>query len=356
MIRYQVRSKELIDLVNEIKSRRLILSPYFQRNLVWRDVHKVDFIKTILMGLPFPQIFIAKGSIDLESMTSTSCIVDGQQRMSSIVEFTSNKLKVDSKYFRELTPEEQEQVLKYQIPIIDLDLKNDAPEVKEIFQRLNRTFYSLNAIEKLSSEYASSDFMLLAKHFTGEIVFEESDDEDSALLIDPNIPVDFIEWAKVNEVHAFKKLIVEGNVFTPYEISRQIHLMFTLNLLATHQGGIYTRNELATRYLDEYKENFEQKNEFLNRFEITSKFILSIELPKKSYWFNKANVFSLFSYLLTIEDLTILGELDVIKEKLENFEKNINPEYQISAKEGVNNKKERLIRNQHIKQLLSGED
>ena len=47
MIRYQVRSKELIDLVNEIKSKRLIMSPYFQRNLVWRVIHKVDFIKTI---------------------------------------------------------------------------------------------------------------------------------------------------------------------------------------------------------------------------------------------------------------------------------------------------------------------
>lgn len=352
MIRYQVRSKELIDLVNEIKSKKLILSPYFQRNLVWRDVHKIDFIKTILMGFPFPQIFIAKGSIDLESMTTTSCIVDGQQRMSSIVEFTTNKLKVDSKCFREFTHEVQEKFLKYQIPIIDLDLKNDAPEVKDIFQRLNRTFYSLNAIEKLSSEYASSDFMLLAKHFTGEISFEETDDEDSALLIDPNVPEDFIEWAKGNDVSSFKRLIVEGKVFTPYEISRQIHLMFTLNLLATHRGGIYTRNELATRYLDEYKESFDQKNNILNRFEGVSNVILSLELSDRSYWLNKANIFSLFSYLLTIDDLTVLGDINKVKEKLNTFENNIPPEYQISAKEGVNNKKERLIRNQHIKELL----
>lgn len=352
MITYQVRSKELIDLVNEIKSRRLILSPYFQRNLVWRDVHKIDFIKTILMGLPFPQIFIAKGSIDLESMTNTSCIVDGQQRMSSIVEFTTNKLKVDSKYFKDFLPEIQEQVLKYQVPIIDLNLQNDAPEVKELFQRLNRTFYSLNAIEKLSSEYASSEFMLLAKHFTGEIAFEENDDEDSALLIDPNIPDDFIEWAKENEVNDFKALIVEGNVFTPYEISRQIHLMFTLNLLATLKGGIYTRNELATRYLSDYKEKFECKDDFLQVFEKTSRFVISLGLSAKSYWYNKANIFSLFSHLATIDDLTVLGEIAFVKEKLESFEKDIPAEYQIAAKEGVNNKKERLVRKQYIEELL----
>ena len=43
MTKYHVRSRELIDLVNEIKSKRLIMSPYFQRNLVWRQIHKVDF-------------------------------------------------------------------------------------------------------------------------------------------------------------------------------------------------------------------------------------------------------------------------------------------------------------------------
>jgi uncharacterized protein with ParB-like and HNH nuclease domain len=229
MIRYQVRSKELIDLVNEIKSKRLIMSPYFQRNLVWRDLHKVDFIKTILMGLPFPQIFIAKGSIDLESMTTTSCIVDGQQRMSTIVEYTNGFFKVDYKFFKELAPEIQEQFLKYQIPIIDLDLYNDAPEIKEIFQRLNRTFYALNSIEKIATEYAASEFMLFAKHLIGEFKFQSYDENENPLplIVDPTTPTDFIEWANQVNSPFFKQLIVEGNIFTQYEITRKIHLMYT---------------------------------------------------------------------------------------------------------------------------------
>ncbi|WP_432328677.1 DUF262 domain-containing protein [Mucilaginibacter sp. P25] len=97
MIKYQVRSKELIDVVNEIKSRRLIMSPYFQRNLVWRQIHKIDFIKTILLGYPFPQIFIAKGSIDLNTMSTTSCIVDGQQRMNAIIEYVKGNLKLKAR-------------------------------------------------------------------------------------------------------------------------------------------------------------------------------------------------------------------------------------------------------------------
>lgn len=353
MIRYQVRSKELIDLVNEVKSKRLIMSPYFQRNLVWRDVHKVDFVKTILMGLPFPQIFIAKGSIDLENMTTTSCIVDGQQRMNTIVEFTTNRLQVDSQFFKDLDPSIQEEILKYQIPIIDLDLETDDPIVREMFKRLNRTFYSLNSIEKLSTEYSASEFMLFAKHLTDEIIFE-ADDED-ILLVDPTIPNDFIEWAKINDAEYFKKLIVEGDIFSHYELSRQTHLMYVLNLLATSIDGVYTRNDLAIRYLDDYKECLETKDEIIKRFDLTAKLILDLNLNSSSYWFNKANMFTLFLYFNGRNKTLDQDDLDIIKHKLIEFEANIPPDYQIAAKEGVNNKKERLIRKEHIEILLHEE-
>lgn len=354
MIRYQVRSKELIDIVNEIKSKRLIISPYFQRNLVWRDLHKVDFIKTILMGLPFPQIFIAKGSIDLETMTTTSCIVDGQQRMSTIVEYVSNKFSVDGKLFNELEPEVREEILKYQIPIIDLDINNESPEIKEIFQRLNRTFYSLNTIEKLSTEYASSEFMLFAKHLTGEVAFENEDEEEEnlPLMIDPTIPSDFIEWTKDNEASYFKKLVVEGCIFTPYEISRQIHLMYTLNLLATHIGGFYSRNELATRYLNEYKEELSSKEDLLSVFENTADFILKMDLKEGSYWFNKANMFSLFEYIASNIERLDVDNITPYKNALEEFESKIPADYQLAAKEAVNNRQQRLLRNEHITQIL----
>ncbi|WP_139045254.1 DUF262 domain-containing protein, partial [Pseudomonas amygdali] len=79
MVEYRVRSVSLLNLVNDIRAGRLIPDAYFQRNLVWRDVHKREFIKTILLGLPFPQIFISKGKVDVKTMSTVSCIVDGQQ-------------------------------------------------------------------------------------------------------------------------------------------------------------------------------------------------------------------------------------------------------------------------------------
>lgn len=354
MTKYQVRSKELIDLVNEIKNKRLIMSPYFQRNLVWRQVHKVDFIKTILLGYPFPQIFIAKGNIDLETMTTTSCIVDGQQRMNSIFEYIRDKYQVDGKYFSELDSSIKERFLKYQIPIIDLDIDNDDPRIIEIFQRLNRTFYALSTVEKLSTEYASSEFMLFSKSMCKEIDFQDDDLEEFDILPlqhDPNIPQSFVDWALVNKSKYYQKLILEKKIFTSYQLTRQVHLMFTINVVSTVFSDYFNRNDFASRYLDEYAESFAEKDRIFNELENSAKKVLDLKLKESSYWYNKANVFTLIC-LFAKEPAILEIDSQVIKERLLNFNDNLPEEYRIAAKEGVNNKKERLIRAKYLEELL----
>ncbi len=142
MIKYAVRSRQLIDIVGDIKRRKIVLSPYFQRNLVWRLIHKQDFIKTILLGYPFPQIFLAKGGIDIDDLTSISMIVDGQQRMNSIVGYVDNEFEVDGLYFNNLNKDEKETFLTYEVAIIELQMESNDQNIKEVFKRLNRTFYS----------------------------------------------------------------------------------------------------------------------------------------------------------------------------------------------------------------------
>lgn len=355
MIKYLIRSRELIDVINDIKSKRLILSPYFQRNLVWRQIHKVDFIKTILLGYPFPQIFIAKGSIDLAKMSTTSCIVDGQQRMNSIYEYIKGEFKVDNKYFDDLDPKSMEEFFKYQIPIIDLDINNEDPEIVEIFTRLNRTFYSLSIIEKLSTEYAPSEFMLLAKFMCNELKINQNDDDDEGglpLQLDPSIPNSFIDWTQTVKVKFYNKLILEEGIFTPYELTRQVHLMFTLNLLSTYTSDFYNRNEFVGRHLEEFSESYPLKEEALNLFENAAHKISKLKLKKKSYWLNKANIFSLLIlFVKNIKEIELIDD-KTIKEKLESFELNIPEHYALAAKEAVNNKRERLFRNQTLQSLI----
>ncbi|MDP8267445.1 MAG: DUF262 domain-containing protein [Candidatus Tenebribacter davisii] len=349
MIKYEFRPRQLIDVINDVNSGRIIISPYFQRHLVWRTIHKVDFIKTILLGFPFPEIFIAKGDLDIEKLTTVSCVVDGQQRLNSINQFINDKYSVDNKFYSNLTMKEKENFLKSKIGIIELDLNHDDPQIMEIFKRLNRTFYSLSSIEKLSSEYAPSEFMLVAKLLANEIDLQGS--HRKSLEFNPNIPVDFIKWAKTQDVHYVNHLLTETPIFTSYEITRQVHLMFTLNIIGTFKFGIFTRN-IKSEILDTYSELFEDKDEIVFKLEKIAKKINSLRLRKSSYWFNKANAFSLIVGFYNNFEKIENSKTDLIKKELENFEINIPNEYQLAAKEGVNNKKERNIRNDYIQRII----
>ena len=349
MIKYQIRSRELLALVNDYRNQRLIISPYFQRDLVWRDLHKVDFIRTILLGYPFPQIFISRGHIDVQSMTSTSCVVDGQQRMNAINEYLENKFLVDGRKFSELESTEQENFLKYEVPIIDLDLSENDPQIKELFKRLNRTFYSLSKIELLATEYSPSEYMLVAKLLSNQLSL--SDEENEPMVRNPNVPPEIYEWAAKQKVEYFQKWLTTSKIFTNYEISRKVHLMFTLNLMSTSMSGFFNRNEQSIEYLDQYAQEFPEKNILISNFETTAKFLLKLKFREKSYWNNKANAFSLFSAVFVA---LLIKEIDAkaLKNFLESFEDQIPAEYSLAAKEAVNNKRERLLRHQFISQLI----
>ena len=356
MIRYNVRSRYLVDVVNDIRDKKLILTPYFQRKLVWRSAHKVDFIKTILQGFPFPEIFVSRGTIDLQTMESTSCLVDGQQRMSTIKEYIEGKFPVDDKRFADLSPQEKEAFLKYEIAIIDLDLEQNDPKIIDIFKRLNRTFYALSMIEKLSTEFGASEFMLTAKLLAGELrtdpAAEEIIDPDRHEY-DPNITPAFTQWAGEQKIDAYFKLILESSAFTKYEVSRQVHLMFTLNVMATLLDGYYNRNDGATRHLDTRAQDFPEKQDFVLRIETASSLFNRLRFRADSFWYAKSNAFSL---LLTLcECCERLGSTDwgAVKATLLAFADAPPDDYALAAREGVNNKKERVVRADHLRRILA---
>lgn len=351
MLDYRVRSWSLLNLVSDIREKRLVPDAYFQRDLVWREIHKKDFIETILLGLPFPQLFISKGKVDLVEMKTVSCIVDGQQRTNAIIEFIDNKFSVNDKFFRDLNDVERTNFLKYEIAIIELDLENDDPQVQEIFQRINRTANSLRGIEKQASQYATSDFMLTAKLLADQIDLTAENNE--YFKEDPRIPSEYYIWAKNQKVSRAQTLFTSNNLFTPLEISRKNHLSYVLNIIASIESGLFHRNEKTNEYLENFSEVFPNKNEIINLVENTATLYLKLRFNKKSYWLNKANFFSLFYALAkNIYDEKKIN-MEELKANLENFEINIPEEYKISATEGVNNLKERRIRNRYLNEIIN---
>ncbi|MBX8497209.1 DUF262 domain-containing protein [Pseudomonas cichorii] len=350
MVEYRVRSISLLNLVNDIRSDRLIPDAYFQRNLVWRDVHKRDFIRTILLGLPFPQIFISKGKVDVQTMSTVSCIVDGQQRSNAIVSFILDELEVDGLKYSELPEAQKAEFLKYEIAVIELDLENDDPKVQEIFQRINRTSNSLTSVEKLASAYSTSDYMLVAKFLSGHISLERSGEED--FKEDPNIPDGFFLWANSKSSKNFVKLVNEKGIFNSHEIAKKTNLMHVLNIIAAVIGGFSNRNEKAIQHLDDYAQNFDQKDYVVDLLESAAGLFLKMGFKGRSYWLNKANFYSLMVAFVLLNREGVVLQAASVKASLEEFEKNLPEDYKLAATEAVNSTRARQLRNKYLTQIL----
>ncbi len=74
------------------KEESLELSPDFQRNPVWIADYKNYLIETLLLALPIPEIYVVN-RVSLEG-DSKWIVVDGQQRLRTILEFVTGELRV----------------------------------------------------------------------------------------------------------------------------------------------------------------------------------------------------------------------------------------------------------------------
>lgn len=134
----------------------LILNPAFQRRPVWKPKNKAYFLDTIINNLPTNKIFIHEYS---ENGKIKREVVDGQQRLRTILEFLENKiilpsftLRVGNKRYNDLTLEEKRAFEKYELSI---DVLHDATfdDVRDLFSRLNIYSVRLNPQELRNAEY-----------------------------------------------------------------------------------------------------------------------------------------------------------------------------------------------------------
>src|SRR5439155_8254089 len=153
----------------------LTLAPKFQRRDVWSDKARSYLIDTIVRGKPIPKIYMRQ-DVNPKTRRTKREIVDGQQRLRSVLSFIRDGFKGNrahhesllGKYFSGLEKEAQRELLKYEFSV---DLLQDTPdnEVYDIFARINTYAEKLTYQElrnaKWFGEFKSSIY-LLASEFT----------------------------------------------------------------------------------------------------------------------------------------------------------------------------------------------
>lgn len=347
----------ILKLYNQIKSGELILRPFFQRKLVWKKIHKYHFIETILKNYPFPEIYISTGSMDTTKLISTDWVVDGQQRLSTIYDYITSEGDFKSQTyipsFDELDEIAQESFLSYKVVVRDLG-KINLETIQAIFKRINNTEYSLNTNEKMNASYHNNSFMIFCKQ-----LIDEELDLSQPFVQENNITlVSKAERKKISSI--FKK------VFNDNDIRRMNDLQFIMTLVISLEIGYFNRRGEIEKYLDEYNEDYPSASTIKTDLLKITDFIEDLTLNEKSYWFNKANIFTMIVELSKV-DLSSIRK-NTLKEKLEYIDeenKKYNAtgkisedsaykleHYFIFAKEAVNDKKARIIRGEIFEQIL----
>lgn len=124
----------------------LILEPSFQREYVWNQPKKQQLIDSILLGIPIPTFYF---SID---KNGNLLVVDGKQRINSILEFLEGNLSLPSSYrflcldkdskhnvhFKELESRVKRKFEDYPLTCYLVDSSVIPRFQNEIFMRVNR--------------------------------------------------------------------------------------------------------------------------------------------------------------------------------------------------------------------------
>lgn len=128
-----------------------IFIPAYQRNFVWDDIRQSKFIESIVLGIPIPYIFTA--DVDNGRLE----VVDGSQRLRTIVNFIDNKLalsaleildKLNGFSFKDLTIARQRKFKNSTIRMIALSDKSDEDVRFMMFERINTGSDLLKDMEK----------------------------------------------------------------------------------------------------------------------------------------------------------------------------------------------------------------
>lgn len=272
-------TKKISDLIGMIKRGDLILQPDFQRKLVWSIRHKESFIDTILKGFPFPEIYIAQSGIDLETFQAQQVVVDGQQRLSTIISYINGELPC-KKILRYSALDNQQKAAFLNYDVVVRDLKDASSDtIKEVFRRINLTQYRLNDIEINNAIY-EGEFISTAKDILNHL------DNGSFPLFSDN------------------------------ELNRMGDLNYILMIMATlEEGGYFAGNTMTGEYIVKYDDSYENaetmKDKILNLFHVIETFNLDTD----SMWYRKSNFFTMFVELSKVSQIP-----DDIVAKIHSFE------------------------------------
>lgn len=269
MVKWNSSPHPISDIRDWSQLGRLELRPDFQRRAVWTQVARVMLMDTILKGIPMPKIFVAS---TIKKTHTYRIVIDGQQRMTAILDFLNDGYVLDEPYigehygkkFSELNEETQNIFLQYKIDFNEA-LNPSDEEVREVYSRVNKYIVALNNQELRKADY----------------------------------PGDFLN---LSEKLANNEMIDSFLIFTPANRRRYNDVEYISEILSAILGGIpdkkTTLDEFYKKYSKwDFKELQQVESNFLKAI-VTVQKLFSDKIPiSKTRFRQKADFYTIFLVL-----------------------------------------------------------
>lgn len=312
---------------------RLNLDPPYQRRSVWNQEYKKAFIDTIIRNYPTQAIFIEAYTPD--NGRTEYRVLDGKQRITSIIEFCEDKFETPSslddlnlggRYFTQLDSETRRNIMQYLINVEQLPGATDT-ELTEVFNRLNKNVQRLNKQELRNAMY-SGEFVKLAEEKSLDSFWE-------------NIGlITAARRRRMKDVEIISELLVV--------------CMYGAQDGQNYLDDIYAANDNEMEEKEKIVQKYNRALDFLKRF--NDEFKLS-ESRLKNY----TDLYSLWTAV--IGNLENLDHIDIqdSAQRMNEFLQNVDQEngeqaekYMAAAVQGTNKKSNRLIRAEILSGILFG--
>ncbi|WP_053392893.1 DUF262 domain-containing protein [Leptotrichia sp. oral taxon 212] len=354
--KFSRNTRKISEIYNDFKNGTLIVDNSYQRKAVWGIKDNIRLIETILLNLIIPEIFLWDANTDPETGKTITHIVDGQQRVKAISEFIAGQYKLEEKYlieenikkvysgkyFEDLDDDVKTNIWAYEMSIVNLDRKFKIEDVKKMFQRLNLTDYILTEQEKRKS--LGSAFGKTAEKISNDVFWKDY------------------------------------KIFNVSDIRRMKDIEYCSSILLLIREGIVdqTSNKNSEKLNQMYKDfSREYKDSKIDSEKVYESMTLIRKLAKiNDFTKKKIQMYTLFcvtsdfleQHIVITSEMSNLFELFTECYSLfkNEFELNSTDEkekiiiddlkkYKLASSEGVNKYKNRMIRFEILKKILTQE-
>lgn len=244
MKNYDLRTYSISDFLEWHNNGLLELDPSFQRRAVWSEKAKSYLVDTIVRGMPMPKIFIIQR---IEGARNVRIVVDGQQRLRSIIGFANEDFTISRVHnpdladvpFSELPKDVKDAFYQYELGV-DILFDMTYEDTLDVFARINAYTVPLNKQELLNAKYLG-----------------------------------YFKQTAFRLGHQYASYYVEGGIMSKARVSRMDEAKLASDLLMALLGGVQT-NKNIEKYYKIYEDEAGDVPTAFDNFELVMRYISSI--------------------------------------------------------------------------------